>query len=94
MRQKIGAVCTLAMVLHVMFWGAPLPAMAYDVAKAAELPRHIMEGGKSGGGGSSCEIEACNRKKDRKKRPECYNKANQKHAKCRRECEKKFPPKD
>jgi hypothetical protein len=37
--------------------------------------------------------EACNRKKDPKKRPECYDKANQKHAKCRRDCEKKFKPK-
>jgi len=40
------------------------------------------------------EMEACSRKKDRKKRNACYDQANQKHAACRRECKKKFPPKE
>ena len=37
------------------------------------------------------DIEACKRKKDPKKRSECYDKANQKNARCRRDCEKKYP---
>lgn len=40
------------------------------------------------------EIEACSRKKDRKKREACYAKANDKNAKCKRDCEKRFKPKE
>jgi len=39
------------------------------------------------------DMEACSRKKDPKKRPACYEKANRKNADCRHDCEKKFPPK-
>jgi hypothetical protein len=36
------------------------------------------------------DIEACTRKRDPTKRPACYDQANQKHAKCRRDCDKKY----
>jgi hypothetical protein len=40
------------------------------------------------------DIEACSRLKDPKKRPACYDAANQKHAQCKRDCEKKYKPKE
>jgi hypothetical protein len=36
------------------------------------------------------DIESCRRMKDPTKRSECYDRANQTHAKCRRDCEKKY----
>lgn len=36
------------------------------------------------------DIEACSRLRDPTKRPACYDKANQKHATCKRDCEKKY----
>lgn len=36
------------------------------------------------------DIEACSRKRDKKKKEACYAKANDKHANCKRDCEKKF----
>ena len=39
------------------------------------------------------EIEACSRKRDKKKREACYAKANERNARCRRDCAKKYPEK-
>lgn len=123
--HKTGAVCALAVVVHVFFEAATLPATAHAAVdeRTPAKSRRVEEGGRSGGSGSSCsydpnnntcgtypanlqecledcayqhgrDIEACNRKKDKKKRPECYAKANEKHAQCKRDCEKKYKPKE
>jgi hypothetical protein len=39
------------------------------------------------------EDEACSRKKDPIKRKQCFAEANDKYAKCKRECHKKYPEK-
>jgi hypothetical protein len=61
-KQKIGALCVLAAAVYVLFGVAPRPAMAHEAAEeeAAETPKRVTEGGKSGGGGSSCSYDPDN----------------------------------
>jgi hypothetical protein len=118
MIQKFGALCVLSAAVFLLFGASPPLAIAGELAGKG-APWQITEGGRSGGGGSSCsydkdnntcgvwpanlqecledcayqhgrDIEACSRKKDKKKREACYAKANDKHATCKRDCEKKF----